>query len=168
VAEWNNADIWDVIAAAQPDAPALIQGERVITWRDFSAQADALATAMIAAGVSQQSKVATYLYNDPEYLIATYAAFKAGLAPFNVNYRYGSEELFYLLDNADAEVVVFDAVLAPKLDAIRDRLPKVRLWVSVGDPAPGWTQAFEDIVAETVAGPVCAPWGRSGDDLRAL
>ncbi len=164
MAEWNNADIWDVIAAAQPDAPAVIQGQRVISWRDFSAQADALAAAMIAAGVSPQAKVATYLYNDPEYLIASYAAFKAGLAPFNVNYRYGPEELFYLLDNADAEVVVFDAGFAGKLDAIRDRLPKIRLWVSVGEPAPDWADAFENTVA-TVPGPVRAPWGRSGDDL---
>jgi acyl-CoA synthetase (AMP-forming)/AMP-acid ligase II len=165
LAEWNNADLWDVIAAAQPDAPALIQDERVINWRDFSAQADSLAAAMIAAGVSRQSKVATYLYNDPEYLIASYAAFKAGLAPFNVNYRYGPEELFYLLDNADAEVVVFDVVFAAKLDPIRGRLPKVRLWVSVGEGAPDWSTAFEDVVATEVAGPVYAPCGRSGDDL---
>jgi acyl-CoA synthetase (AMP-forming)/AMP-acid ligase II len=165
LAEWNNADLWDVIAAAQPDAPALIQGERVVSWRDFSAQADALAAAMLAAGVSRQSKVATYLYNDPEYLIASYAAFKAGLVPFNVNYRYGSEELFYLLDNADAEVVVFDGVFTGKLDAIRDRLPKIRLWVCVGGSAPGWADAFEDIIATQVTGPVYAPWGRSGEDL---
>jgi acyl-CoA synthetase (AMP-forming)/AMP-acid ligase II len=165
MAEWNNADIWDVIAAAQPEAPAVIHGERVVSWRDFSAQADALAAAMIAAGVSRQSKVATYLYNDPEYLIASYAAFKAGLAPFNVNYRYGPEELFYLLDNADAEVVVFDTVFTDKLDSLRDRLPKVKLWVSVGEPALDWADAYEDIVGKLVPGPVYAPWGRSGDDL---
>ena len=30
------------------------------------------------------------------------------MVPFNVNYRYGPDELCYLLDNADAEAVVFD------------------------------------------------------------
>ena len=33
------------------------------------------------------------------------AAFKAGLVPFNTNYRYGGDELTYLFDNADAEAM---------------------------------------------------------------
>jgi acyl-CoA synthetase (AMP-forming)/AMP-acid ligase II len=163
--EWNFANIWDVIAQAQPGEPAVIQGPRVLSWDQFSGQADSLASAMVAAGCERQAKVATYLYNSPDYLIVQYAAFKAGLAPFNVNYRYGAEELFYLLDNADAEVVVFDAEFTPKLEAIRARLPKVKLWIAALGEAPDWAMPFETAVALDTPRNVTAPWGRSGDDL---
>ena len=105
---WNYANLWESVAAAAPDRPALIQGPRVVSYRDFDRRANALARRMLEAGVSHQSKVGAYLYNAPEYLESYFAAFKAGLAPFNINYRYGGEELTYLLDNADAEVVVID------------------------------------------------------------
>ena len=47
-------------------------------------------------------------------------AYKARLAPFNVNYRYVDEELEYLFDNADAKAVIYHASFAPTLARIRD------------------------------------------------
>ena len=82
----------------------------------------------------QQSKVAAYLYNGPEYLETYYAAFKAGLAPVNTNYRYVADELIYLFDNADAEAVVFRASFAETVESIRGRLPKVKAWIAVAEP----------------------------------
>ena len=60
--------------------------------------------------------MAAYLYNGPEYLETYVAAFKAGLAPVNTNYRYGPDEIVYLFDNADAEAVVFHASFTDLLD----------------------------------------------------
>src|SRR5688500_6639923 len=99
---WTFADVWEAIAAAQGERAALVQGERVISWAEFDARSDALAAHLIAAGLPRQAKVAAYLYNGPEYLETYFAAFKAGYAPVNTNYRYGPEELIYLFDNADA------------------------------------------------------------------
>src|SRR3546814_4266203 len=62
---------------------------------------------MLDAGVSEQDKVAQYLYNCPEYLESIFAAFKAGQAPINTNYRYLDDELVYLWDNGDVVTVVF-------------------------------------------------------------
>ena len=78
---WTYANIWESVAAAIPDQPAIVQGERVVTFAEFEAQADALATHLLAAGLQQQAKVAVYATNCPEFLIAYYAAFKAGLIP---------------------------------------------------------------------------------------
>src|SRR5438046_135866 len=132
MSSWTFADVWEAIAASQPDRPANIQGERVLTWGEFDARADALAAHLIAAGLGHQAKVAAYLYNGPEYLETYYAAFKAGYAPVNTNYRYGPEEITYLFDNADAEAVVFHAGFAELLEKVRDNLPKVKRWY-VGD-----------------------------------
>ena len=166
------ADVYESIARAIPDAPALIQAPRTITWSQFDARADALAADFLAHGCQHQGKVCAYLYNGPEYLETYFAAFKAGLAPANTNYRYGADELYYLFDNADAEVVVFHASFAATLDPIRARLPKVRRWVAVaepGHPAPDWAGDYETIAAAIPKDrPVRAPWGRSGEDLLLL
>jgi acyl-CoA synthetase (AMP-forming)/AMP-acid ligase II len=169
---WKLADVWETIAARQPDRPAIIQGDRVVTWGQFDARADALAAGLVAAGVSHDAKVAAYLFNGPEYLETYFAAFKAGLDPINTNYRYGGEELTYLFDNADAQAVVFHAGFTATLEAIRPRLPKVKLWIAVaepGHPVPAWAQDYETLIAKGGATrPFTAPWGRSPDDLLLL
>jgi acyl-CoA synthetase (AMP-forming)/AMP-acid ligase II len=169
---WTYANTWESIARALPDSAAIVQGETSVTWRAFDAAADALASDLLAAGLGHQAKVAVYMANRPEYLVAYFAAFKAGLAPFNVNYRYGAEEVAYLLDNADAEAVIFEADYAPVLAAVRGRVPGVKRWMAITQPgvaAPQWALAFEDIVAQPAADvPVIAPWGRAGEDLFLL
>ena len=169
---WNFADVWEAIAAAQPDHPQCIQAERTITWGQFDARADALAAHFIARGMGHRSKVAGYLYNGPEYLESYFAAFKGGFEPVNTNYRYGPEELVYLFDNADAEAVVFHAGFTDIVEAIRPRLPSVKTWIAVaepGHPVPPWADDYDAIVATPPASrPVSAPWGRSGDDLLLL
>jgi len=169
---WTFADVWEAIAAAQPERPALVQGERIVTWGQMDARADALAAHFIASGLGHQAKVAAYLYNGPEYLETYFAAFKGGYAPVNTNYRYGPEEVTYLFDNADAEAVVFHAGFADLLEQIRDRLPQVKAWVAVaepGHPVPAWAADYDAIVAKAPAQrPVKALWGRSGDDLLLL
>jgi fatty-acyl-CoA synthase len=172
VSSWNFADVWEAIVGVQPGRPAHIQGERVVTWGELDARADALAAHLIASGLDHQAKVAAFLYNGPEYIETYYAAFKGGFAPVNTNYRYGPEELFYLFDNADAQAVVFHAGFAEVLEAIRGRLPGVKAWIAVaepGHPVPAWAEDYDAIVARVPAQrPVKAPWGRSGDDLLLL
>jgi fatty-acyl-CoA synthase len=172
LSSWTFADVWEAIAAAQPDHPAQIQGERVVTWGEFDARSDALAAHLIAAGLDHQAKIAAFLYNGPEYLETYFAAFKGGFAPVNTNYRYGPEELFYLFDNADAQAVVFHAGFADVLEAIRGRLGQVKSWIAVaepGHPTPDWADDYDAIVARVPAQrPVKAPWGRSVDDLLLL
>jgi fatty-acyl-CoA synthase len=172
VTSWTFADVWEAIAAVQPERPAFIQGDRVISWGEFDARADALAAHLIARGLDQQGKVAAFLYNGPEYIETYYAAFKGGFAPVNTNYRYGPEELFYLFDNADAQAVVFHAGFAGVLETIRGRLSGVKAWIAVaepGHPVPAWADDYDAVVAKAPAQrPVKAPWGRSGDDLLLL
>jgi fatty-acyl-CoA synthase len=172
LAVWSYATIWELIAAKQPDRPAIIQGETQLAWRDFDGEADAIATHLLASGLKRNAKVGAYLQNCPHYLVATHAAFKAGLAPFNVNYRYGAEELFYLFDNADAEAVFFHTGYSARIEEIRPRLPQVKTWIAVretGFDVPDWAEDYDEIVKTTPSRrPVLAPWGRSSDDLLIL
>ncbi|MFZ9483788.1 MAG: AMP-binding protein [Ilumatobacteraceae bacterium] len=168
---WNFADVYEAIARAVPGRPCQVQGRRTITWGEFDARADALAADMLAAGLGHQAKVAAYLHNCPEYLETYIAAFKAGLAPVNTNYRYGHDEIVYLFGNADAEAVVFHSVFLPLVERVRHELPGVKRWYCVTDPGdttPEWAVDYDAVVAQRVDGPVRGPWGRSPDDLLLL
>ncbi|QUD89483.1 acyl-CoA synthetase [Phenylobacterium montanum] len=130
---WHLAALWELIAGAIPDEVALINGEARRSWRQFETRAASLASGLLAAGLGPDAKVAVYGLNSNEYLEAHFAAFKARAMPVNVNYRYGESELTYLLDNADAEALIFDARYGDKVAAIRSRLPRLRLLVEIDD-----------------------------------
>jgi fatty-acyl-CoA synthase len=171
--EWNLADIWEAAAEVGADRPAVFSEGRRLTWADFDRRAGALAADLIQRGLSHQGKVAAYLHNCPEYLETYFAAFKVAGVPVNVNYRYGPSELTYLLDNADAEAVIFHATFAPVVEQIREKLDRVKVWyvVSDGSPEPDWAVAYEPVASapapsrETLSR--SAPT-RSGDDLLLL
>jgi fatty-acyl-CoA synthase len=168
---WNFADIWETVAAQVPDDPAQIQGARRVSWADFDRRANGVAQHLLDAGVAEQDKVAQYLYNCPEYMESVYAAFKAGLAPINTNYRYLDDELVYLWDNGDVVAVVFHGTFTERIEGIRDRVPRVTTWLWVDDGSsacPSWATPYEDAAAKGTSEPVVAPWGRDGDHLLLL
>jgi acyl-CoA synthetase (AMP-forming)/AMP-acid ligase II len=168
---WNFADVFETIADRIPGELAQLQGDRATTWAEFDRRADGVAAALLAAGVAEQDKVAQYLYNGPEYLESTFAAFKAGLATVNTNYRYAADELVYLWDNGDVVAVVFHGTFAPRIDEVRGRVPNVRTWLWVDDgtsPCPTWAEPYESAAGAPPGGRVQGPWGRSGDHLLLL
>ena len=164
--EWTYADVWETIAGCVPDRIALAHGERKVTWREFDRRADAIAAALLNAGLQRQDKVALYLNNAPAYLESSFAAFKAGLVPVNTNYRYTGDELVQLWTDADAAAVIFHGAFAAQADAVRARCPAVKAWLFVNDGegvCPGWAVPYETAArAATVR--TIASWGRSGDD----
>ncbi|HWL42680.1 MAG TPA: AMP-binding protein [Ilumatobacter sp.] len=174
---WNFADVFETIADTTPGALAQQQGGRRFTWAEFDQRADGVAAHLLAAGLhvtadGVQDKVAQYLYNSPEYLESLFAAYKAGLATVNTNYRYAADELVYLWDNADAAAVVFHGTFADTIDPIRARVPGVKVWLWVDDgsgPCPDWATPYEPLAeAGHTVGRTSGPWGRSGDHLFIL
>lgn len=147
---WHFADVFDTIASLVPDQIALINGDTHRSWRDYEDRSARLANALVAAGLKPDAKTAIYAHNSSAYLEAQYASFKARTVPINVNYRYVEHELTYLFDNGDVEAVFFDAKFAPRLAAIRDQLPKLKLFVQIDDGSSetlSGAQDFESLIA---------------------
>src|SRR4051812_12170461 len=89
------ATIWEAIADAIGDQPALFHGERGVSWRDFDARAARLAQPFIQAGLRPGATVAIDMYNCNEWLETFFAAIKTRCVPANVNYRYLDRELVH-------------------------------------------------------------------------
>ena len=135
---WNYGDIQDAVdASVPPERLALVHGDQQIFWGEYVQRTNNLAANLLANGLQAGDKIAFYMRNRPEYSEGINAAFKARLTHVNVNYRYVAHELIYLLDNADAAVVLYSAEFAPQVAKIRAELPKVKLWVEVDDGYPG-------------------------------
>jgi acyl-CoA synthetase (AMP-forming)/AMP-acid ligase II len=134
--DWNYASIFESVADALPGQTALVQGQRIRTWRELDERAARLAAGFRAAGLGTGSKVASYLYNSNEYVEGLLGTFKLRAVPVNVNYRYLEEELVYLLDNSDAEALIFHGCLSGFVAKIAGRAPKLKLLVQVDDGAP--------------------------------
>ena len=133
VTTFNLADLVERVVDTVPDHPAVVCGDRRLTFREFDERANRLAHALAARGVKPGEHVALYLYNGTEYLEGMLAAFKLGAVPVNVNYRYVAAELRYLLDDADAVAVIYDPEFTSKLDAIAVDLPKLRASISLAE-----------------------------------
>jgi 3-oxocholest-4-en-26-oate---CoA ligase len=145
------ATMWEAIADTKPSAAAVIQGERVVTWAEYDQRAARLSSFFTANRLSVDSKVAMFMFNSPEYLETQYAAVKARMCPINVNYRYLDDELAYLLENADCEAIIFHAGLADRVERVKDRLPKLRVFVQVDDPESPQTELTAGAVNYEVA-----------------
>ena len=149
--ELHYATIWESIADVIPDATAVVHGDTVRTWGEYDERAARLAAAYAAAGLGHDSKIGLYMYNGNEYLEAQYAGFKVRGVPINVNYRYLDDELWYLLDNADAEALVFHASLGDRVAQVVDRLPELKLLIEVDDGGTGQVDGavrYDDVLAD--------------------
>lgn len=152
------ADLFEVVADAVPDHEALVCGERRLTYAQLDERTTRLAHWMAGQGVGPGDHVAVYLYNCAEYLEVMLAAFKLRAVPVNVNYRYTEEELAYLLEDADAKVVVHDPEFADAVASVSDRLPAFDVALGLGD----YEEALAASSPERDFGP------RSSDDLYIL
>ena len=166
--EMHWATAWESIADVIPDAPAVTNGDVTRTWREYDERAARVAAAYHAAGLGPDSKIGLYLYNGNEYLEAQYAAFKMRGVPVNVNYRYLDDELWYLLDNADAEALVYHTSLADRVGRVVGRLPELKLLIEVDDGGEhhvGGALSYNDVIAGTEPMPRIK---RSEDDIYML
>ncbi|MEM7004040.1 MAG: AMP-binding protein [Pseudomonadota bacterium] len=127
------AELWEQVADRCPNRTASICDGKAVTWREYEQRAAKIAGLLAEYGFGPDSKAGIYLHNSNEYLEAQFAVFKLGGCPINVNYRYKAEELVYLLDNADVEVVFFQGCYAMRIWEIKDRLPNVKLFVQIND-----------------------------------
>ncbi|GJJ18105.1 acyl-CoA synthetase [Mycolicibacterium mageritense] len=175
--------VFSTVAKAVGDQTFLVWRDRRLSYAEFDSRVDGFARYLVAAGLgvhteraalagheSGQDHLGIYLRNGNEYLESMIGSYRARVAPFNVSYRYVEEELLYLLTDSNATALIYNAEFAPRVAAIRDRLPNLRVLVQVADESgnallPGAVD-YEATLA-TPEPPAGMPTP-SGDDLYIL
>ncbi|MDO9367328.1 MAG: AMP-binding protein [Sphingopyxis sp.] len=157
--DWNFGDLLDAAAAHVPgDRPAIIRGDDVTTWADFDARTNRLARAMLAAGLPTGARIAILARNIPEFIEIAAAAFKARLTHVNLNYRYTTSEIEYVLRDCQASGLFYQDEFGPVVASlIGGAINHLNYAVQIGSDG-----AYDGIVTEGDTSPLGIQ--RSPDD----
>ncbi len=129
-----------------PDKPAIIWGDKQLTYAGLDAAANKLAHALLSLDLEPGSKIGILSRNRMEYGIAFFGVAKSGHVLVNVSVLYAPEELTFVLDKADVEVLIFEDVFADKVAVVRNSLPAIRTYIAMGNAVDGATP-FYDFIA---------------------
>ncbi|AHE30483.1 non-ribosomal peptide synthetase [Burkholderia pseudomallei] len=102
-------ELFERQAARAPDAIAVIQDERALTYAELNRCANRLAHYLRARGVREDDRVALYARRSPELLIGMLATLKAGGAYVPLDPGYPAERLTHMLLDSAPVVVLRDA-----------------------------------------------------------
>ena len=105
--EFGNAlEMFRAGVVVDPSAVALKYFDATITRAELDAQSDALACALLAHGFAAGDRLAVYLQNVPQFVIAMVATWKAGGVMVSINPMSRTRELSYLLKDSGAKVLL--------------------------------------------------------------
>ncbi|GAB3208332.1 AMP-binding protein [Nocardia tengchongensis] len=122
----------DRTTAAHPDREALIDYTTGVRWtyREFTAEVDALALGLLAAGIGKGDRVGIWAPNCPQWTLTQYATAKIGAILVNINPAYRSHELRYVLGQAGVRLLVAapsfkTSDYAAMIDEVRPECPEL-------------------------------------------
>jgi fatty-acyl-CoA synthase len=157
------------------------------TYADCAARARQLANALAGLGLQPGDAVGTIAWNNHRHLEAYYAVSGSGMVMHTCNPRLSPQQLIYVINHAEDQVVLFDATFAPLVKGIAAHCPQVRTWVCMAEAAytpaidgVANVLAYEDLIApcsttfdwpsfdERTAAALCYTSGTTGNPKGAL
>ncbi len=139
----------DARATIEPGRPALIRwddgSQAVTTYGDLRRDGDRLAHALAARGVARGDRVAVYLPQSVETVVAHLAVYKLGAVVVPLAALFGDEALRVRLAAADVRAVVTDAAGVARLARLEATMPSLAAIISVegaDGAAEGWDEAL--------------------------
>ena len=135
-------------AAALPTATAVVDGEASLGYAELGIRVDALARALLAAGVAPDDRVAIMMPPSLDFWLCYLASVSIGAVWMGLNPRYQIPEYAYLLGDAEPKIVFCLSDYEGRdygLD-LQAAGPDVPLFVALGEPR-GRAIAFDDFLA---------------------
>ncbi|MBU3061053.1 long-chain fatty acid--CoA ligase [Nocardia sp. NEAU-G5] len=111
-------------------------GVRTSTYREMGADAARLANALSSLGIGVGDRVATFMWNNTEHMVAYAGVPAMGAVLHALNIRLFPEQLVFVANHAEDQVVIVDGSLVPMFAQYLPNLKTVRhVIVANGDPA---------------------------------
>ncbi len=141
-------DIPRKYARLEPERECLVCGDVRLTWRQLNERVNRLAHGLEELGVIRGTKVAVLAFNCHRYVEIYYAASKLGAVAVPLNFRLSHDELRYVVNHSDAEVLMVGADLMEAASVIMPGLENIRQRVSLDGPEEGWVD-YEELLAKS-------------------
>ena len=124
----------------RPDKSATVfEGVR-LTYSQLNRRTNAFAHALLSMGVTSQDRIALICHNSHNFLEAAFAAAKIGAVSANLNWRLSAREMAFLIEDAEADVVILSKRFEHLLEPLLRDLGKRVQFITIEGSAPG---AFE-------------------------
>lgn len=120
-----------------PEATALIQGERQLSWSELDAMVDRFATVLRARGVGPGERLLVHSRNTVIMFASLWAALKVGAVWVPTNVRLTPPEVAYLGAASRARAMLRDRGFAGHATAVRAENPHLTTVFALGDAGPG-------------------------------
>jgi long-chain acyl-CoA synthetase len=124
-----------------PERPAVVFYGRSISYRELRDATDRLASALASLGIRKGDRIALYLLNSPQFIIAYFAALKCGATVTPISPVYTSHEVRYQLQDSGARAVICQDILYEKVAKSGATLDFAVL-TSVGEYLPALKRMF--------------------------
>ena len=122
-------------AAAYPDHPAVVYGTIRRSWSETAARCRRLASALQRAGLEPGDTVSLVATNTPELYEAHFGVPLAGGVINAINCRLDARTIGFILDHAEARILITDREFAPTVAAALERAAVRPLVIDIDDPA---------------------------------
>ena len=134
-----------------PDKPAIIYrgpGRRsALSFRELDQQANRLAHALLALGLAKGTKVSMLSRNLPEYGVVFFGVARTGLVLNNVSILYAADELAWVLNKSDTELLIVDSQFSDRLAHVRAHCPGIRQVIVIGAEGAPDAIGFDAFIA---------------------
>jgi len=124
-------------AQREPHKIALICEGRSYTYAEINEAAKRLGASMLRRGVDRNDRVAIFMDNSVEAVVAIYAALKIGAIFMPINALTKADKLAYILNDAEATCLVTHAARRSEWQPVLDRSATVHTCVVVGEESGG-------------------------------
>ena len=101
------------------------------TYRDAHRRVRQLANALASLGVAPSSRVGTLAWNTHRHFELYFAVSGMGAIINTVNPRLFPEQVEYIINHAENEIMCFDLAFLPLVEKIAARCPRVKTWVAL-------------------------------------
>src|SRR5215472_17501950 len=133
-------------AREKPDAVAIVEGGRTLTWGAWNDEADRLAHGLKKRGIAAGDIVVTRLQIRKEWPVVSAALGKLGCRVLGLNWRLTPAETKYVLSNSGAHAILCDDPDPTALSSAFEGLP-IKLAASLDVAADGFV-SYSDLIAE--------------------
>ena len=161
----------DWSADVYPGRTAVVHGARRFTWAQTRERCQRLASALSARGVGRGDTVSVVAANTPEMVEAHFGVPMTGAVLNTINTRLDAATIAYILDHAQARVLITDREFSPAVAAALRQCEARPLVIDIDDPeyaGPGDRLGEEDYEALLSGAAPRVRAGRAADEWQAI
>lgn len=110
-----------------------VDGQITISdWLTVSKNSKRLANALKGLGLKPSERIATLAWNNRRHLEAWYAISGSGMICHTINPRLFPEQLSYIINDANDQVLFFDVTFLPIIMAIKEQVTGIKHFICLG------------------------------------